>query len=185
MKPLISFLLICLALGANAQFDESSSQIKAGIGYALEFPGLPGYGASLEYSLPVVSSLRAGLGTRFVNLSGYPRTDLVNEFTRAETIDFNFYWLPFSSDRQEITLGIGYSFCFYSIRRAYPIMDGENGKVTDWFVKESSGRSSGVNLFCEYAYHFPNSPFSAGLRAGWYKSYAQIYYLGPVIGYQF
>ncbi|MFI5155716.1 MAG: hypothetical protein ACHQEM_06000 [Chitinophagales bacterium] len=185
MKPYLSFLLLCLALKANAQFDESSSQIKASIGFATEFPGLSGYAANLEYSLPVIPAFRAGLGTRYINLSGYPRTDQVNEFTHAETIDFNGYWLPFSSERQVISLGIGYSFCFYNIRRAYPIMDGENGKVTNWFVQESSGRSSGVNLFCEYAYHFPNSAWSAGFRAAWYKSYTRVYYLGPVVGIQF
>lgn len=185
MKPYLSFLLLCLALKANAQFDESSSQIKASIGYASEFPGLAGYAAGLEYSLPVIPSFRAGLGTRYINLSGYPRTENVNEFTRTETIDFNAYWLPFSSERHEITLGIGYSFCFYNIRRAYPIMDGENGKITNWFVQESSGRNAGINLFCEYAYHFPNSSFSAGGRAGWYQSYTRTYYLGPVVGFQF
>ena len=185
MKPrlLPLFLLACLNL--QAQNNLSAPTLKLATGYALEYPGLGGYSIGLEYDVPVLNALKFGLGTRILQLSGYPRTSQINEYTKAETIDFDFYWLPLESEAHSITLGLTYSFCFYNIKRAFPIADEDIAKPLDWAGQESSGRTSGFSISGEYAYHFRHSPLCAGLRIGIYKGYAYSYFVGPVIGFQF
>src|SRR6516165_2637563 len=104
MKPLISWLLLVFSLQLQAQNSTSTGALKLGAGYALEYPGLGGYSINLEYDVPVISSIKVGLGTRILQLSGYPRTTRVNEYTKAETIDFNFYWSPLETNIHTISL---------------------------------------------------------------------------------
>jgi hypothetical protein len=185
MKPFISWLLLIFTLQLNAQNTPSGGALKLAGGYSLEYPGLGGYSLNLEYVVPVISSIQVGLGTRILQLRGYPRTTHVNEYTKAETIDFNFYWLPLETGIHTISLGLGYSFCFYDIKRAFPVTGDDISKPQEWVSQESNGRTHGFNIWGEYSCHFRQSPFSAGLKIGIYKGYAYTYFVGPVIGVQF
>ena len=185
MKPLIAWLLIFSCLGLQGQNNPNSPIVKLSTGYCLEYPGLGGYSVNLEYDLPVINSFRVGVGTRFLQLNGYPRTNQVNEYTKGETIDFHFYWSPVESDVHSLTLGLSYSFCFYHVKRAFPVTGEDISKPMEWVSQESSGRTSGFSISGEYAYHFKESPFLVGLRTGIYKGYAYTYFVGPVIGCQF
>ena len=39
-------------------------------------------------------NLEGAFGIKRLNMSGYPRTTTVNEYTKATTLDFNLYFLP-------------------------------------------------------------------------------------------
>jgi hypothetical protein len=187
MKPLISwFILLYLScIHLQAQNDIHSGSLKLATGYALEYPGLGGYSINVEYDVPVYSSIQVGFGARMLQLSGYPRTREVNEYTKAETLDFNFYWLPLQTGAHTISLGLGYSFCFYNIRRAFAVSDNDIAKPIEWVSQESNGRTHGFSIWTEYTCHFKQSPFSTGLKVGIYKGYAYTYFAGPVIAFDF
>jgi hypothetical protein len=184
MKRLI-FLLLIMSIGKlQAQFNESSSTLKFGSGYTHDFPGLNGYTLATEYIVPVTGPLQAGLGIKYANLNGYPRTTQVHEFTRAATLDFTLYWLPVRTDNNLLRIGLGYSFSFYDIKRSYPVSVEGDTKAIVWNPQSSKGRTSGVNLVAEYEYQIPNSVFSIGLRGALYKAYDRTYFIGPMLGMQ-
>ena len=185
MKLLISWILLLFCINLQAQNDFHSGTLKLAAGYALEYPGLGGYSVNLEYDVPVCSSIQVGMGTRILQLSGYPRTSQVKEYTKAGTIDFNFYWSPLETGTRKLSLGLGYSFCFYDIKRAFPVSSEEIAKPLEWVSQESNGRSSGFSVWSEYTCHFKQSPISAGLKVGIYKGYAYTYFVGPVVGIEF
>ena len=186
MKRFIVVLLVCLAGRLQAQDPGFSSQLKTSIGYSHDFPGLNGYSLAAEHVMSINGFLAAGLGAKYANLNGYPRTAEVNEFTRAETLDFTLYWLPVNSERSCISIGLGYSFSFYHIQRAFATLNIDNNpKPISWHAQEKKGRTSGVNFVLEYEYHLLKSPFSFGLRAASYKTYETTYFIGPVVGYRF
>jgi hypothetical protein len=185
MKRSFVILLVCLSGLTKAQEQSIKPQLKGGIGYAHDFPGLNGYTLVTEYLLPANSWLEAGIGAKYVNLSGYPRTPEIKEFTRATTLDFTLYLVPMQTDRHLISLGLGYSFSFYDIQRAYPIANAENPKQISWLPQPEKGRVSGANLVLDYEYHLLNSPVNLGFRAAMYKTYQTTYFVGPTIGYLF
>jgi hypothetical protein len=185
MKPLFSSFLLFFYISLQAQNNFHSGTLKLAPGYALEYPGLGGYSINLEYDVPVSSGIQVGLGTRILQLHGYPRTSEVNEYTKAETIDFNFYWSPLETGGHVLSLGLGYSFCFYNIKRAFAVSNSDIAKPFEWETQESNGRTHGFSIWSEYTCHFKQSPISAGLKIGIYKAYAYTYFVGPVIGFDF
>lgn len=178
-------LLILCAGKLQAQFSESSGTIKAGAGYTHDFPGLNGYTFAAEYSFTLIEHLQGSIGVKRANMQGYPRSNQAFEFTRATTLDFNFYYAPLRTQTQLLRIGLGYSFSLYNIQRAYPlIVDYNDGKSTTWPTQQAKGRTTGINLIAEYEFKIPNSNFSIGVRGAIYKAYDRTYFIGPMIGYQ-
>jgi hypothetical protein len=186
MKKLICGLLATTFLTTTlfAQ-DEIHGMLKAAVGYTSDFPGLNGYTVAGEYVLPVASHWDASLGAKYADMTGHPRTPSVDEFTRAKSLDFNFYWVPLRSDAQVVRIGLGYSFSFYTIQRAYPVYSQSDGKTSvSWPSQQATGRANGINFIVEYEYLLPSSPFSFGIRGALYKAYDRTWFIGPTVGYR-
>lgn len=184
MKKALVILLLSLFGQAKAQtyLTETPGAIKLGGGYSKDFPGLSGYAVHGEYSYSLHEKLEGGFGIKRVNMKGYPRTSTVEEYTKATTLDFNIYFLPFASATSVFRIGVGYSFAFYKTRRSYPVIEtGDAGKVFSWPIQDKAGRSSGVILTGEYEYNF-TSRLSLGIKASLCKAYDRIYYVGPYAG---
>lgn len=187
-RVLISFFsLLCIALGAKAQdTDFGTLRIKAGGGYAHDFPGLNGWTANGEGSFTMMPRLEGAIGIKRVQLSGFPRTETVQEYTRATTIDFTLYYLPLETETQLIRVGLGYTLSAFNIRRSFPVFNGTGpDKPTSWPVQDLKSRTHGVNLVAEYEYMIPETPFSVGLRASLFKAYDRVSYVGSFIGLRF
>jgi hypothetical protein len=185
MKPFIVLLCVLIMGKLPAQFTQNNGMLKAGVGYTHDFPGLNGYTAAAEYILPLSENFQGGCGTKYADITGYPRTNTVQEYTRAATLDFNLYWLPLQSETSLFRIGLGYSFSFYNIKRAYPIIvDNDGTKSTTWPSEQSKGRTRGINLIAEYEYKIPNSNIAVGLRGALYKAYTRTYFIGPMLGFQ-
>jgi hypothetical protein len=187
MKRII-VLFFLFAIGKlHAQFNESSpATIKFGSGYTHDFPGLNGYTVAGEYTFSLIKQIQGGIGVKHADMSGYPRTATVHEYTKANTLDFNLYWVPFQSETQLARIGLGYSFSFYDVKRAYPLTTtSSDGKSSiTWPSTITKGRTTGINLIAEYEFKIPNSPITIGLRGALYKAYNRTYFIGPMIGYQ-
>jgi hypothetical protein len=183
MKRFFVLLLILVAAKLQAQFSESAI-IKAGVGYTHDFPGLNGKTFVIEYAFPLVQNFQGAIGAKRVDISGYPRTTHIQEYTKATTIDFNLYWLPVQSETQLFRVGLGYSFSFYRVMRAYPLVVSGDAKSITWAASQSKGRTHGINLIAEYEYRIPATIISIGLRGAMYKAYMQTYFIGPVMGVQ-
>ena len=185
MKKIIVAILLCYSASLQAQFTEPSGTIKAGLGYTHDFPGVNGYTFAADYNFKLIPHLEGGIGVKHADMRGYPRTNLVQEYTKANTLDFNLYWAPLQSDEQVFRIGLGYSFSFYDIKRAYPIITGTgDSKATSWPSQISHGRATGINLVAEYEYIIPGSGVSIGVRGALYKAYDRTYFIGPMVGYQ-
>jgi hypothetical protein len=172
-------LAFCLLLSAIAQaqdYSEFSTAIKIGGGYAHDFPGLNGYSLFAEVSRPLTDRFQGAIGMKVNNMSGFPRTASVQEHTKSTTIDFNIYFVPFSSESSELRIGAGYSFSFYNIRRSYPVYTGH--EISSWPVQDKKGRVSGFGLIGEYEYFLPGTNFSAGVRASLFKAYDHVSFAG-------
>ena len=180
MKSIFTGLCLLLGVVVQAQYyPEHTVAIKAGAGYAHDFPGLNGYSVFVEGSRPLSDKLQGAIGFKLVNMSGYPRTTSVNEFTKATTIDFNIYFVPLTTEMSELRIGAGYSFSFYNIRRSFPVV---NDHETTWPVSDGKGRVSGFNLIGEYEYFLPESNFSIGCRASMFKAYDRVTFAGVFAG---
>jgi len=179
-------LLLTLSIGKlSAQFSEKNTTIKAGFGYTHDFPGLNGYTVASEYIFPLIVNFQGAIGAKRAEIAGYPRTKTIQEYTRASTLDFNLYWLPFRSEKEMFRIGAGYSFSFYNIKRAYPVVVENNGsKVITFSSQQSIGRTRGINLIVEYEYAIPATIISIGLRGALYKAYTRTYFIGPLVGFQ-
>ena len=164
--------------------DYSASTIKISGGYAKDFPGLSGYGVSGEYAYTLSDYIQGGFGLKRLNMSGYPRTSAVNEYTKATTLDFNIFFLPLSSETSVLKIGAGYSFSFYKTRRSFPVFEtqGEE-KIVSWPVQDANGRGSGVTFSGEYEYLFPSN-LSVGVKASYCKAYDRVFYIGPFVGFR-
>ena len=184
MKTLLSGICLFLSVMVQAQYyPEHTVAIKAGGGYAHDFPGLNGYSVFAEASTPFNERLQGAIGVKLINMSGYPRTTSVNEFTKATTIDFNLYYVPLSTGLSELRIGAGYSFSFYKTRRSYPVIVQHGGdQQTNWPVQDGKGRVSGFSLIGEYEYFFPETNFSAGVRASMFKAYDRVTFAGVFAG---
>ena len=183
MKRLILLLAIILPCLSFAQGQQAS--IKIGGGYAHDFPGLNGSVVFGEYNKSLLSNLQIGVGGKWSNLQGFPRTDEVKEFTKAVGLDFNIYFVPVNTESQQFRAGVGYSFSFYQIRRAYPIVV-NNGTTPEikWPIQDNKGRISGLSLFADYEYLLPNTNFSLGIRGSYYKGYDYITSIGMFVGFR-
>lgn len=180
MKKLL-FILSLLACGiAKAQdFSEYSNAVKIGGGYAHDFPGMRGYSLFAEFSRPLTDKLQGAIGVKLSNMSGHPRTANVKEYTKASGIDFNLYFVPYSSESGELRIGAGYSFSFYNIRRSYPLtVTHGTERITTWPVQDQKARTSGLTLTGEYEYFIPGTNFSVGFRASLFKAYDQVGFAG-------
>jgi hypothetical protein len=180
MKTLFSGICLFLSVLVQAQYyPEHTVSIKAGGGYAHDFPGLNGYAVFGEVSRPLNDRLQGAIGLKLINMSGYPRTASVNEFTKATTIDFNVYFVPLTTELSELRIGVGYSFSFYKTRRSFPVIDNHGGDIqTSWPVQNGKGRVSGLALIGEYEYFFPETNFSVGCRASMFKAYDRVTFAG-------
>ena len=111
MKKSLAIFLSVLCCFAQAQ-DISGNVLRIGGGYSKDFPGLSGYAVTGEYAYSLSDRLEGGFGVKRLNMSGYPRTASVNEFTKATTLDFNLYFLPLGNESSVLKIGLGYSFSF-------------------------------------------------------------------------
>ncbi|HEU4608046.1 MAG TPA: hypothetical protein VFS31_08055 [Chitinophagaceae bacterium] len=187
MRRLCCFLLLLANFQLKAQFSSDypagNHIIQAGAGYTHDFPGLNGYHVGLEYSKPMNEKLEASIGMKYMNISGYPRTVSREEFTKAKSFDLGIHFIPLQSESSRLSLGLGYSFVFYEVQRAYPVwLNGASDKSPEWHSQYLKGRNSGINLFAEYDYRFIGSGIFIGVRAAWYKSYDRVTAIGPVLG---
>ena len=181
--PSMLLALLLAVLFTNAQYSDQplNGTFKAGAGYAKDFPGLYGAAVQVEYNRSLNNFLEAGVGMKYSNMSGYPRTTSVKEFTKAYSLDFNLFFLPVNTERQKLRIGGGYSFSFYNTRRTYPVY--ENGaveKVPTWPTHDLKGRIGGLTAIAEYQYSISNA-YSIGMRISSYKAYDQVLYAGPFI----
>jgi hypothetical protein len=180
-KSLVIFLSMACSI-IQAQDNLSRNILKFGGGYSRDFPGLSGYALTGEYAYSLSDNLEGGFAIKRLNMSGYPRTQTVNEFTKATTLDFNIYFLPLANEFNIFKIGVGYSFSFYKTRRSYPLvkMEGPEKEVT-WPIQDANGRTSGLMLTGEYEYLF-SSKASLGIKASLCKAYDRVFYVGPFLG---
>ena len=184
MKSLLIGVCLFLSVVVQAQYyPEHTVAIKAGAGYAHDFPGMNGYSVFAEASRPLSDRLQGAVGLKLINMSGYPRTASVNEYTKATTIDFNVYFVPLTTELSELRIGVGYSFSFYNTRRSFPvIVDHSGDRETTWPVQDGKGRVSGFSLIGEYEYFLPETNFSVGFRASMFKAYDRVTFAGLFAG---
>jgi hypothetical protein len=180
------FLILCLLAGTAVHAQEYDNAVKIGAGYAHDFPGLNGVSVFGEVSRYMSERFKGGVGVKFSNLQGNPRTSEVQEYTKAASIDFNLYFIPLSSEAHEVRVGAGYSFSFYNIRRSYPLITNHGPEtVTTWPVRDQKSRTSGVSLIGEYEYFIPGTNFSAGARTSLFKAYDHVAFAGVFAGVRF
>jgi len=159
----------------------TAAALKFGVSYVHDFPGMNGYGAHAEYGLPVTDWAQLEFGVKRIQAGGYPRTDAVNEYTRATTLDFNILFVPFSTDNSALKIGGGYSFVFYNLRRSYPVFANGAKEATSWPVADSKGNTRGCSLIGEYEYCFSEN-ISAGARVSLAKAYSEhVWMVGPFV----
>lgn len=182
MKKWLVILLFGLCHQLQAQFDLASSTIKLGGGFAKDFPGLTGYALTGEYAHTLAEKLEGGFGIKRLNMSGYPRTATVLEFTKATTLDFNINFLPITNETSSFKIGIGYTFSFYKTRRSYPVIETHGTeKTTLWPLQDAKGRQSGITVSGEYEYVL-SSNLTMGIKASLCKAYDRVFYIGPFLG---
>lgn len=170
----------------SQQTDFGTLRLKAGGGYAHDFPGLNGWTAYGECSFQMLPRLEGAVGVKRAQLKGFPRTSTVQEYTNATTFDFTLYYIPIETETQLIRVGLGYTMSAYSIRRSFPVISGTGpDKATNWPVQDQKSRTHGVNLVTEYEYMIPETPVSVGLRASLFKAYDRVSYVGSFIGLRF
>jgi len=185
MKRVLILALLATAIQVKAQsyFEtENIGTFKIGAGYTHDFPGLNGYTIAGEFSKNLSDRLQAGFGFKFINLNGYPRTEQVKEYTKAKTIDFNLFYIPFQTETQQFKIGLGYSFSIYTARRSYPLTHTPDIPTTEWPIQDLKGRTSGASVLAEYEYTPYESMFTYGVRAALYKAYDGVTYIGPFVG---
>ena len=182
MKKSLVIILFIVCNQVHAQDYFSRNTVKIGGGYTKDFPGLSGYALTAEYAHSLSEKLEGGIGIKRLNMSGYPRTSTVNEFTKATTLDFNIYFLPVVNETNLLKIGIGYSFSFFKTRRSYPVIETHgNEKMTSWPIQDAKGRASGITVSGEYEYII-SSGLSMGIKASLCKAYDRVFYIGPFIG---
>ena len=175
-----SFSLLCSVI--QAQDNLSHSILKFGGGCSRDFPGLSGYALTGGYAYSLSDNLEGGFGVKRLNMSGYPRTPTVNEFTKAITLDFHIYFLPLANEFNILKIGLGYSFSFYKTRRSYPVVKSEGlEKEVTWPIQDANGCTSGVMLTGEYECLF-FSKVSLGIKASLCKASDRVFYVGPFLG---
>ncbi len=184
MKTICFFLMMTfVVITAKAQYSDDNNgagNIRAGVAYVHDFPGLTGTAAYAGYSFPLNEWLQGGVGVKHVQTSGYPRTNTVQEYTKANTVDFELLFVPVHTENMALRVGLNYTFSFYNIRRAYPVYttNGDKQTISSWPVADSKGRVHGTGLVGEYEYYF-GSTISAGVKVEVTKAYDGIIMGGP------
>lgn len=182
MKKSLVILLFVMCNQLHAQNDVSYNILKVGGGYTRDFPGLSGYALTAEYAHSLSENLEGGFGIKRLDMSGYPRTSKVNEYTKATTLDFNIYFLPIANETNLLKIGVGYSFSFFKTRRSYPVIETHGTeKTTSWPIQDAKGRASGITVSGEYEYII-SSNVSLGIKASLCKAYDRVFYIGPFMG---
>ncbi len=189
MKRVSIFLLLAIAIQASitakaqTYFDsENIGTLKIGAGYTQDFPGLNGYTIMGEFSKNIGMNFQGGFGLKSINLKGYPRTKTVKEYTKATTLDFNLFYIPFQSETQQFKIGLGYSFSFFKARRTFPLTHTPDLPTLQWPIQDFQGRTSGASVLAEYEYTPLESSLTYGIRAAIYKAYDRVFYVGPFVG---
>ena len=186
MKTLLVVLMMAFAVAANAQYDDGNSigggSVRAGAGYVHDFPGLSGTAVYAGYSFPLNDWLQGGIGVKHILTSGFPRTNTVREYTKANTIDFELLLVPMHTENAALRLGLGYTFSFYNIRRSYPVYTTHDNQPADvtYPSVDSKGNVHGARLVGEYEYYFGSS-ISAGARVEVAKAYSYVVIGGPFV----
>jgi hypothetical protein len=186
MKAIFLFLMLATASAANAQYSEDGNvragSLRAGVGYVYDFPGMTGTAIHAGYSFSLNEWLQGGIGIKHVHESGYPRTHTVQEYTNANALDFELLFVPLHTEQAALRVGLGYTFCMYSIRRSYAVYTTHEGQAADisYPVSDSKGNAHGAGLVAEYEYYF-SDVVSAGLKLQVTKAYDGIIMGGPFV----
>ena len=185
MKTLFFFLMMTAAVTVNAQYGDdniSGGSVRGGVGYVRDFPGVNGKAVYAEYSFPLNDWLQGGIGVKHLETSGYPRTTTVQEYTKANAIDFELLLVPMHTENAALRVGLGYTFSFYNIRRSYPVYTTHDGQATTvaYPVADSKGKVHGTKLVAEYEYNFGNT-ISAGAKVEVAKAYGYVVIGGPFV----
>lgn len=186
MKHFFAFLLIAAALNSHAQDFSSNGRIRAGVAYVHDFPGMNGKAGFVDYAFGLSDALQGTIAIRHIETSGFPRTNTVQEYTKANSLDMGLQYAIVRTDNAALRVGAGYTFSFYNIRRSYPVYTSHTGQASDitYPVADSKGRSSGLSLTAEYEYRF-SEHFSAGVKLSLCKAYDNVVMGGPFIGLNF
>jgi len=186
MKAVFLFLMLATAVTANAQYGEDGNtragRLRAGIGYVYDFPGMKGTAFHAGYSFSLNEWLQGGIGIKHIHESGYPRTHAVQEYTNANTLDFELLFVPLHTENTALRIGLGYTFSMYKIRRSYAVYTTHEGQPSDisYPVSNSKGNAHGAGLVAEYEYYFSDA-LSAGLKIQVTKAYDGIIMGGPFV----
>ena len=186
MKAVLLFLMLATAVTANAQYGEDGNtragRLRAGIGYVYDFPGMTGTAFHAGYSFSLNEWLQGGIGIKHIHESGYPRTHAVQEYTNANTLDFELLFVPLHTENAALRIGLGYTFSMYNIRRSYAVYTTHEGQPSDisYPVSNSKGNAHGAGLVAEYEYYFSDA-LSAGLKIQVTKAYDGIIMGGPFV----
>lgn len=177
MKGFLLALILCTC-GAGVSAQYSIGSIRTGVSYAHDFPGLNGYSIHGEFLKPFNEKIEFGMGLRYSNMNGNPRTLNVEEYTKSTNLDLHLYFLPVNTEQHAIRIGAGYSFSFYSMQRAYPqFLHNSEGSAT-WVTTSDKGKNKWFSVVTEYEYRIPNTNLSAGIRGSFFKAYDGISTLG-------
>jgi hypothetical protein len=185
MKQVLFVLLMAAACTVNAQYnslENNGGSIRTGVAYVHDFPGMHGTAEYAQYSFPLNEWLQGGMGVKHLQTSGYPRTSTVQEYTKANTIDFELLLVPVHTENAALRVGLGYTFSFYNIRRSYPVYTAhDNGAATVAYpVADSKGNVHGTSLVAEYEYNFGNT-VSGGVKMELAKAYGYVVIGGPFV----
>lgn len=190
MKRVLILLLLATAIQvssiqvkAQSYFEtENIGTLRIGAGFTHDFPGLNGYTVAGEFSRNLSDRIQGAFGIKLINLNGYPRTQQVKEYTKAKTIDFNLFYIPFQTENQQFKIGLGYSFSFYNTRRSYPLTHTPDIPTIEWPIQDFKGRTSSASVLVEYEYSPSESMFTYGMRAAIHRAYDRVFYVGPFVG---
>jgi hypothetical protein len=192
MKLILLFVSVLCAqhIYAQSSWDDAAlppATFKVGAGFSVDFPGLKGVTAFAELDRRISRRLEVGIGLKRMSMSGYPRTPDVREFTKATTIDFNFFVLPVATELHSVKIGVGYTFAYYDKHNAIPVIlkDINGHSTTTWEVKDDKGKNSTFNLLGEYEYAIPGTNYCAGLRGAIYHAKDASYFAGAFVGVKF
>ena len=188
MKKILFLLLmaiVCRPASAQYSADNISGNIRAGVAYVHDFPGLNGKAAYIDYSFPLNEWLQGSAGIKRIETGGYPRTQTVREYTKATALDVSLLFVPLHTENTAVRIGAGYSFSFYNIRRSYPVYTAHNDPTSapdvSWPQTDTKGNTHNVSLVGEYEHYFNNN-FSAGVKVALCKAYGSVIMGGPFIG---
>jgi hypothetical protein len=186
-----AIVILFFTISVKAQFNPYEGYkgaVKAGVSYVHDFPGMSGAAVYAEYVAPFNEWLQGSAGIKRIQTGGSPRTGTIPEFTRATTIDFNLFVIPFRTESTHLKVGLGYSSSMYRIQRAYPEYEKNTLPGTHlepvWRQTNLKGRSNGMSITGEYEYFFSGN-LSIGARIQYTKGYQYVIAGGPFAAVRF